>query len=390
MLTITCQPYLNPPPYQRILLLLMALFSGVVAAQSFHDVEQSNPEIRVEQLFNELGVPWGMAFISPQRMLITERNGQAKLLDLQTRSVNALQGLPKIATKGQGGLLDVVVGPNYQSDGWIYFTYSKPANKEAATALARARLDNLRLVDWQDLLVTDSATSSGNHFGSRIAFDRQGHVFFGVGDRGDRHEAQNLGNHQGTIMRLNLDGSVPADNPYVRDVSGRDASARDEVWSYGHRNPQGMAYDPQHQRLWSIEHGPRGGDEINRVLPGRNYGWPVISHGKEYWGPVSIGEGTSKAGMEAPYKVYIPSIAPGSLMLYRGDAFPEWQGSLFAGALKLRHLNRISLSNQGEATGEQRLLEDLDERIRAVIEGPEGWIYFSTDSGRILRIRPAG
>lgn len=372
------------PPYHRILLLLTTLWSCGAAAQPFVDIEQSNPGIRVEQLFNNLGVPWGMAFVSPRRMLITERDGQARLLDLQSGSVTALQGLPKIVAEGQGGLLDVVAGPDYQSDGWLYFTYSKPANAEAATTLARARLDNLRLVDWQDLLVTDSATSSRHHFGSRIAFDGEGHVFFGVGDRGERHEAQNLANHQGSIMRLNLDGSVPTDNPFLRA-----ASARAEIWSYGHRNPQGMAYDPLHQRLWSIEHGPRGGDEINRVLPGRNYGWPVISHGKEYWGPIAIGEGTSKAGMEQPYKVYIPSIAPGSLMLYRGAAFPEWQGSLFAGALKLRHLNRISLSANGEVTGEQRLLEDLQERIRAVIQGPEGWIYFSTDSGRILRIRPA-
>ena len=380
MLTISCLS----PPHLRILLLLMTLFSGVVTAQSFQDVEQSNPDIRVEELFSGLGVPWGMAFVSPQRMLITERKGQAQLLDLQARSVNALRGLPDIAAKGQGGLLDVMVGPDFQSDGWIYFTYSKPVDSLATTTLARARLHNLRLVDWQDLLVTDSVSSRAKHFGSRIAFDREGHVFFGVGDRGNRPEAQNLGNHQGTIMRLNLDGSVPADNPFTGD-----ASVRNEIWSYGHRNPQGMAYDSQHQRLWSIEHGPRGGDEINRVLPGRNYGWPVISHGKEYWSPISIGEGTSKSGMEQPYKVYIPSIAPGSLMLYHGEAFPEWQGSLFAGALKLRHLNRISLSDQGVAIGEQRLLEDLDERIRAVIEGPEGWIYFSTDSGRILRIRPA-
>ena len=372
------------PLHHRILLLLTTLWSSGAAAQPFVDIEQSNPGIRVEQLFNNLGVPWGMAFVSPRRMLITERDGQARLLDLQSGSVTALQGLPKIVAEGQGGLLDVVAGPDYQSDGWLYFTYSKPANAEAATTLARARLDNLRLVDWQDLLVTDSATSSRHHFGSRIAFDGEGHVFFGVGDRGERHEAQNLANHQGSIMRLNLDGTVPVDNPFLRA-----AAARAEIWSYGHRNPQGMAYDPLHQRLWSIEHGPRGGDEINRVLPGRNYGWPVISHGKEYWGPIAIGEGTSKAGMEQPYKVYIPSIAPGSLMLYRGAAFPEWQGSLFAGALKLRHLNRISLSANGEVTGEQRLLEDLQERIRAVIQGPEGWIYFSTDSGRILRIRPA-
>jgi len=371
-------------PHYRILLLLTVLFSSVVAAQSFDNVDQANPDIRVEQLLSGLGVPWGMAFVSPQRMLITERSGQAHLLDLQTRALETLQGLPEIVAEGQGGLLDVVVGPNYQSDGWIYFTYSRPANAEAATTLARARLDNLQLVDWQDLLITDSATSSRNHFGSRIAFDQKGHVFFGVGDRGERHEAQNLSNHQGTIMRLNLDGSVPADNPFMRDTS-----VRAEIWSYGHRNPQGMAYDLQHQRLWSIEHGPRGGDEINRVLPARNYGWPVISHGKEYWGPISIGDGTSKAGMEQPYKVYIPSIAPGSLMLYRGAAFPQWQGSLFAGALKLRHLNHISLSASGEVIGEQRLLEDLQERIRALLQGPEGWIYFSTDSGRILRMRPA-
>ncbi|MDC1286335.1 PQQ-dependent sugar dehydrogenase [Gammaproteobacteria bacterium] len=369
--------------HHRVLLLLTTLFSGVVTAQSFQEIEQPNPDIRVEQLFSGLGVPWGMTFVSAQQMLITERKGQAQLLNLQSRSVNALRGLPEISAKGQGGLLDVIVGPNFQSDGWIYFTYSKPVDSEAATTLARARLDNLRLIDWQDLLVTDSATSSGNHFGSRIAFDREGHVFFGVGDRGDRHEAQNQGNHQGTILRLNLDGSVPADNPFTGD-----ASVRSEIWSYGHRNPQGMAYDLQHQRLWSIEHGPRGGDEINRVLPARNYGWPVISHGKEYWGPISIGEGTSKVGMQQPYKVYIPSIAPGSLMLYRGDAFPEWQGSLFAGALKLRHLNRVSLSAGGDVIAEQRLLDDFQERIRALVQGPEGWIYFSTDSGRILRIRP--
>jgi glucose/arabinose dehydrogenase len=372
------------PLHYRILLLLTILFSSVATAQPFAVIEQSNPDIRVEQLFNKLGVPWGMAFVSPQRMLITERSGQARLLDLQTHSVKAIAGLPKVVAEGQGGLLDVAPGPHYQNDGWLYFTYSKPANSQAATTLARARLDNLRLVDWQDLLVTDSATTTRHHFGSRITFDRQGHVFFGVGDRGDRHAAQDLANHQGTIIRLNLDGSVPADNPFLRD-----ASAHAEIWSFGHRNPQGMAYDPLLRRLWAIEHGPRGGDEINLVLPGRNYGWPVISHGKEYWGPVAVGEGTSKAGMEQPYKVYIPSIAPGSLMLYHGAAFPEWQGSLFAGALKLRHLNRISLSADGAVSGEQRLLEDLQERIRAVIEGPEGWIYFSTDSGRILRIRPA-
>ena len=391
MFVITCHSRSHCHPSYRpkcrlvyCALLLCALFAGVAAAQQpAQIIDQANPDIRVEQLFTGLGVPWGMTFVSPQRLLITERNGQARLADLENFSVKVLTGLPVLVAEGQGGLLDVKTGPDYASDGWIYFTYSKPLNDEAATTLARARLDGLQIVDWEDLLVTDTATSGRQHFGSRIAFDDHGHVFFGVGDRGERDEAQNPSNHIGTIMRLNLDGSLPADNPFIRE-----AGKRDEIWSFGHRNPQGMAYDLQRQRLWSIEHGPRGGDEINLVLKGRNYGWPVISHGKEYWGPLAIGEGSSKPGMERPYKVYIPSIAPGSLMLYQGDAFPEWYGNLFAGALKLRHLNRISLSANGEVTGEERLLEDFQERIRAVIQGPDGWIYFSTDSGRILRLGP--
>jgi len=366
------------------LLLLFSLFAVNVAAEAFRDIEQAHPGIRVEQLVTDLGVPWGMTFIGRQRLLVTERSGQLRLVDLQNRSTTLLAGLPEIVAEGQGGLLDVAIGPDFERDGWIYFTYSKPHREEAATTLARARVKGSQLADWQDLLVTDSATSQRRHFGSRIAFDRQGHLFFGIGDRGERDEAQNLGSHIGSIVRLNLDGSVPADNPFVGV-----ANARDEIWSYGHRNPQGMAYDTANKRLWSIEHGPRGGDEINLILPGRNYGWPVISHGKEYWAPISVGEGKSKAGMEDPYKVYIPSIAPGSLMLYSGKAFPAWRGNLFSGALKLRHLNRVSLSESGEVIGEERILEDLEERIRNVVEGPEGWIYYATDNGRLLRIRPA-
>jgi len=366
-----------------LILLLAGIFTIPLAAQQFHQIDQNHPEIRVEQLITGLGIPWGLAFLSPNQLLFTQRAGSVRLLDIESASVVNLSGTPEIVAEGQGGLLDVAIGPNYSSEGWIYFTYSKPSKSEAATTLARARLERDRLVDWQDLLVTDSATDARRHFGSRIAFDDEGHVFFGVGDRGERDMAQALDNHIGTIMRLNLDGSVPTDNPFVGI-----ANARDEIWSYGHRNPQGLLFDRVTNRLWSIEHGPRGGDEINLILKGRNYGWPVISHGKEYWGPVSIGEGKSKAGMEQPRKVYIPSIAPGSLIIYRGDAFPQWQGDLFAGALKLEHLNRIMLADSGQVIGEERILEDLDERIRALAQGPDGWIYFSTDSGRILRIRP--
>jgi glucose/arabinose dehydrogenase len=366
------------------LLLLCSLIPVNATAEPFRDIAQARPGIRVEQLVTGLGIPWGMAFIDRQRLLVSERSGRLLLIDLQKSSKTTLQGLPKVLVEGQGGLLDVALGPDFERDGWIYFTYTKSHHGDAATTLARARLEGSKLADWQDLLVTDSATSTGRHFGSRIAFDGKGHLFFGVGDRGERDAVQDLGNHIGSILRLNLDGSVPADNPFVGV-----ADARDEIWSYGHRNPQGMAWDALNKRLWSIEHGPRGGDEINLILPGRNYGWPIVSHGKEYWGPIAVGEGTSKPGMEDPYKVYIPSIAPGSLMLYTGDAFPEWRGNLFAGALKLRHLNRITLSESAEVIDEERILEDLEERIRNVVEGPEGWIYFSTDSGRILRIRPS-
>ncbi len=367
-----------------LLPILLGLFNSPLGAASPRPVEHANPAFVIEELARGLGVPWGMTFLSPQVLLFSERAGGLRLLHLHDLTVIDLRGAPRVVAEGQGGMLDVAAAPDYASSGWIYFTYSKPTEFEAATTLARARLRDDRLIDWQDLLVSRSTTSSRQHFGSRIAFDDKGHVFFGVGDRGNRDLAQNLGNHIGKIIRLRLDGSVPQDNPYVDTPS-----SRPEIWSYGHRNPQGLWYDPPSQRLWSNEHGPRGGDEINLILPGRNYGWPVVSHGKEYWGPVSIGEGTSKPGLEDPRKVYIPSIAPGSLMLYRGDAFPEWRGSLFSGALKLQHLNRVSLSTSGQATGEERLLEDLRERIRALAEGPEGWIYLSTDSGRILRLRPA-
>ena len=208
-------------------------------------------------------------------------------------------------------------------------------------------------------------------------------LYFSIGDRGNRPNGQNLETHAGSILRLNVDGSVPQDNPFV-EVKG----ARNEIWSYGHRNPQGLFWDGDNQRLWSIEHGPRGGDELNLIERGANYGWPIISYGKEYASFSSVGEGTHKEGMEQPKKFYIPSIAPGSLIQYTGNAFPEWQGDLLAGALKLRHINKIKIDQEGNAIAEERLMEDLNERIRALLESPEGWIYFSTDSGNIYVMKP--
>lgn len=334
-------------------------------------------------LYSGLGIPWSMVFISNNEILFTERNGKVGILNIQLKSVDYITGLPRVMANGQGGLLDVAIAPNYKPGDWIYFTYSKPVKDQGATTLARARLDKKVLKDWKDLLVTHSQTDTDVHYGSRIAFDDQSHIYFSIGDRGFRLNAQDLSTHAGSILRLNLDGTVPKDNPFIGH-----STALPETWSYGHRNPQGLAWDNKNKRLWSIEHGPRGGDEINLIEKGKNYGWPVISYGKEYWGPVSVGEGTHKEGMEQPVKFYVPSIAPGSLLYYSGDAFKNWQGNLFSGALKLRHLNRITLDSEDRAISEQRLFEDLDERIRALAQSQEGWIYFSTDSGKIYVIKP--
>ncbi len=357
------------------LMLTVLLLSAVTAHAA---------DFQLQRIAQGLGVVWGMDALDELTLIFTERAGRVGLLDIQTGKARYLSGAAQVLAEGQGGMLDVALSPRHAADGWIYFTYSKPVDGGGATTLARAGLDGSRLTRWQDLLVTDSATSTGYHYGSRIAFDDRGHVYFGIGDRGERPNGQDLTNHAGAILRLTLDGAVPPDNPFV----GRE-DARAEIWSYGHRNPQGLVWDNDHKRLWEIEHGPRGGDEINRVEKGKNYGWPVISHGKEYWGPISVGEGTHRAGMEQPVKYYVPSIAPGSLLYYDGDAFPEWRGNLFAGALKLQHINRVVLDEQGRAVHEERLLEDLGERIRALAKGPRGWIYFSTDSGKVFVIKPA-
>jgi len=357
-----------------VLLLLVTFWQGEGLTQE---------DFQVEQVAQDLGIPWGMSFLSRDEIIFSERSGAIKLLNLGSSEIETLAGAPRVWARGQGGMLDVAVEPNYQPGGWIYFTYCKPDQGRGATVLARAKLHGKALVNWQELLETLSTSTKNVHFGSRIAFDDMGHVFFGVGDRGVRASAQDLSNHAGSIIRLQLDGSIPPDNPFIARKN-----ARPEIWSYGHRNPQGIVFDYKQQRLWVIEHGPRGGDEINLIKPGRNYGWPVISYGKEYWGPVAVGEGVAKRGMEQPVKYYTPSIAPGSLLLYSGHAFPHMRGNLLAGALKLRHLNRIVLNSAGKPAIEERLLHDMGERIRALAQSPEGWIYFSTDSGRIMRMRP--
>jgi len=368
----------------RFILYLVCLFPVHVFGDLVLKGNSEGVAYQVEKIADGLGTPWAMAFLTDNKILITEREGKLKLLDLHTRKLQNVEGLPPVFAQGQGGLLDVALAPGYREGAWIYFTYSKPINNLSATTLARAKYHDGALLNWHDLLVTKSTTDTSRHYGSRIAFDREGHLFFSIGDRGKRPNGQNLSTHAGSILRLNLDGSVPKDNPFIKRLE-----ALPEIWSYGHRNPQGLSYDYKNKRLWAIEHGPRGGDELNLIYSGKNYGWPIISYGKEYWGPFRVGEATSKSGMEQPVKYYVPSIAPGSLLLYTGSAFPAWKGDLFAGALKLTHINRIKLDKIGAAEGEERLLEKLDERIRSLVQSPEGWVYISTDSGKILRITPS-
>ena len=372
-------------PMNKLLIIVFVLCSLPVALQasSAQIIDSETTSFRLEQVAEGLGVPWGLTFLSDTRLLITERRGTIMLLDIESGSLMPIRGVPDVKASGQGGLLDVAVPPGHEAGDWIYFTFVRDILSEGVTVLARAKLIDDLLVGWQDLLETESAEGSGRHYGSRIAFDNDGHVYFGVGDRGDRPNSQQLDNHAGSIIRLHRDGRVPDDNPFLNHKD-----ALPETWSFGHRNPQGMAYDHENDRLWSIEHGPRGGDEINLVQRGRNYGWPVISYGKEYWGPLAVGEGTHREGMEQPVKQYTPSIAPGSLLFYSGDAFPSWRGNLFSGALKLTHLNRVTLDENARAIGEERLLDDMGERIRALTESSQGWLVFSTDSGKIFIIKP--
>ncbi|WP_373959709.1 PQQ-dependent sugar dehydrogenase [Vibrio gigantis] len=334
---------------------------------------------QAEKITDGLVIPWGLAYINDKSMLVTEKSGVIKHIDLKSGEQNTLFRLPDVWAKGQGGLLDITLSP-FEEDKF-YVTYSKDVDGEGVTTLASATYEDDEVSNWQDLFVSKSRTDTGRHFGSRITFD-DSHLYFSIGDRGDRDNGQNTLTHAGSILRLNADGSTPSDNPFTDNDK-----VLDEIWSFGHRNPQGLFYDFSSKKLWSIEHGPRGGDEINLITAGANYGWPVTSHGKEYWGPISVGDSETKEGIEAPKKVYIPSIAPGSLIVYQGEKYPELQGKLLAGALKLTHINIVTVNEQGEAIKEERILEDLGERIRDIETSPNGDIFFSTDNGNLYRLK---
>jgi glucose/arabinose dehydrogenase len=363
----------------------MKIWTLLLASFMAFNTHASNTTVKsnllnIQQVAQFDGTPWGITVITNQEAIITIKQGRAYRVNLITGMQHALQGLPEVDSRGQGGLLDVAKSPHFAEQPWLYFTYSKPSSAGSSTTLARAKLDKNTLAEWQDLLVSDSASPYGHHYGSRIAFDNSGHVFFSVGDRGIRENAQNLTNHAGTIIRLNLDGSVPASNPFVTH-----ANIRNEIWSYGHRNPQGLFFDKSTSTLWSNEHGPKGGDEINLIRPGANYGWPIVSYGKEYADSSSIGEGSEKDGIDNPAKIFIPSIAPSSLIRYQGILFSNWNGDFLSTALALRHLNKVKIASNGKTT-ETRYLEDLDERLRSMAQDSKGALYIGTDSGKLLKV----
>jgi len=346
-------------------------------------IESEELNFYVQTVVTGLDVPWGMAFLPDGNVLITERNGTLRLVRNGSLVEEAVNGVPEVRAQGQGGLLDIELHPNYDDNGWIYISYSKPGDGGSMTAIARARfdVDAHALTDMEEIYVGTPFTNARHHFGSRIAFDHDGYLYFSIGDRGDMNTAQDITNSMGNLFRLHDDGSVPEDNPFV----GREGL--DEIFAYGLRNIQGMAVHPETGVVWTNLHGPRGGDELNvHDKPGANYGWPEITYGVNYNG-TTITEHTEMEGMEQPVMHWTPSIAPSGMSFVTSDKYPGWKGDILNGALAFQLISRIVIEGD-EYVHEERILEGIG-RIRDVYEAPDGYIYFSNESnGTLNRIIP--
>ena len=366
------------------------------AQQPAFEGQTRAPAVRTERALTHTVVasglvhPWGLALLPGGNWLVTERPGRLRIVTSEGRVGAPIAGLPAVDARGQGGLLDVVVGPDFARDRTIYWSYAEPREGGNATSVARGRLsdDGTRVDDVQVIFRALPVYDGDKHFGSSLAFARDGKLFVTLGERSDkpmRPQAQDLGSHMGKTIRINADGSVPSDNPFV----GR-AGALPEIWSLGHRNVQGIAIQPGTGAVWTIEHGTRGGDELNLEKPGANYGWPDAAYGVEYAGGAINAGATQKPGTVQPVYYWDPVIAPGGAAFYQGALFPEWNGNLLVAALKEKHIARLVLQND-RVVGEERLLADLGERIRDVAVGPDGAIWTITDeqNGKLVRLTPA-
>jgi glucose/arabinose dehydrogenase len=360
----------------RILLLLLSAWLAPVLAA----------EPKVVGVARGLANPWAVAFLPDGRFLVTERAGRLRIVERDGRLGEPVAGLPAVDAGGQCGLLDVALDPKFAENALVYWSYAEAGEGGNSTAVARGKLQGNRMVEVQKIFTQQPKVSSTLHCGSRLVFARDGRLFVVLGDRFSRKDdAQTLENHLGKVVRIEADGKVPADNPFVGTPG-----AKPEIWSLGHRNMQGAALHPQTGELWASEHGPQGGDELNRVLPGRNYGWPLLTYGRNYGTGTRIGEEGPKPGFEQPLKVWLPlSVAPRGMVFLTSDRYPGWKGNLFLGTLRGETLLRLELDGNS-VVNEERLLGRANSRIRDVRQGPDGYLYVLTDSadGQLLRLQP--
>jgi aldose sugar dehydrogenase len=341
---------------------------------------------KVIEIAKNLDHPWSMAFLPDGSVLVTERSGRLRLIKADVLQPQAISGVPAVHTGSQAGLFDIVLHPNFAQNSLVYLTYAAGTKGANGTQVARARFDGSALRDLQVIFKAMPLKDTDNHYGGRMAFLPDGTFALTIGEGFEyREKAQDLSSDLGKIVRLNDDGTVPQNNPFIGQ-----SGARPEIYTWGHRNEQGLVFDVQSGRLWETEHGPRGGDELNLIVAHKNYGWPVITYGMDYSGAY-VSPYTQRAGLEQPLIYWTPSIAPSGLAIYRGDKFPAWNGDLFVGALAFKHLRRVHLDAQGSVISQEQLLNDKQWRIRDVRVSPDGYLYVSTDEadGRVLRLEPA-
>ncbi len=363
--------------------LLLISLPGQAADESLVSSEKHDFSLQI--VTDELENPWGMAFLPDGDILVTERRGELRRIHAGQLVKKPIQGLPNITAKGQGGLLDVVLHPDFEKNQLVYISYVGKKGGGLGTEVARGRLDGMQLRDVKVIFQALPKSYGGHHFGSRLVFDGAGHLFISLGDRGDKDRAQDLSDHAGSLIRINEDGTVPSDNPFTDNPQ-----AGPEIFTLGNRNMQGLAMNPLTREVWAHEHGPQGGDEINIMRAGLNYGWPEITYGVNYVLGTKIGEGTAKEGMQQPIHYWIPSIAPSGMTFYNGKEFPAWENNLFVGSLKFGQLVRLEIKDD-QVVHEERMLDDRIGRIRDVKQGLDGSLYLLTDErrGKLVRLEKA-